>query len=133
MLVKLKETYYCNTCGKKTITGMRDEGLTPNIIGCTNQGCFDGKCHKSLTGTDQNLEPELMFIRPNTRLEWDAVGKELLADIYYRHPKKSDKKIAKLLQEHMGYIQNYVIQGGLIMLPTKDAEALTKVLTVSRN
>lgn len=127
-----KMVYVCGTCKKNIHTQLRDKGLIPDVIGCNAQGCKKGECKKSPTSIPIG-EPELTFIRPNSKVEWEAIIKELMDDIVHRYPKAKQGKIRRLTNKHMGFIQNFVYQGGLIMLPTMKVVAIESVLTVGKN
>lgn len=128
-----KNIYTCTTCGNQMKTGDREPRTTPMFIGCNADNCKDGVARSGFYLVDQNIEPDLIFIKPKSAIEWKAVQTELVRDIQYKWPKKKESKVIKMMNRLMAQIREHVKKGGLVMLRREDAEALETILTVCKN
>lgn len=120
-----KNIYTCEICKHDLITGNRDEGTTPMIVGCDQEGC-DGLSRSHFYNVDQALEPVSIFIDPKSTTEWQAVEDELVRDIKTKNPKKKERKVQKMKSDFMLRIRDHVKRGGIVLLPKKIVDDLPK-------
>lgn len=113
-----KNIYNCQKCGAKIQTGNRDQGVTPMMIGCRTDGC-DGSAMSSMYMVDQDIEPELIFIKPKDEKEWNAIRDQGRQDIIKMFPNKKESKINKMLDRLMNAIREHVSKGGIVELPVE--------------
>ena len=113
-----KNIYECAKCQTEINTANRDHGVTPMMIGCRTEGC-DGMAMSRMYMVDQSIEPDLIFIKPNSKEEMEIVRDEARKDIVKAFPDKKESKVIKMLDRLMLAIDEHIKKGGIVELPAE--------------
>jgi hypothetical protein len=118
-----KNIYCCPECKSTINTADRDIGTTPMMIGCTTSGC-NTLANSSFYRVDQEIEPELIFIKPKNEAEWNIVWQDAEKGILTMFPGKKESKVKKMLDRLKTAIREHVKNGGLVELPAEVVKSM---------
>lgn len=113
IIEKTINIYTCQKCGKRTVTKVIDEGVTPFIMPCGK--CKDGEALSCFFMCPQDLKPEYEWFRPKTDAE---IRKQLKWEINTFHKKEDAPD--ELIDICFEATKEHVKKGGLLLRDLSD-------------